>query len=67
MVGFRLKVKCHRCKAEYTVIIYEMPQLRVYHNTCLFCNSIVHPDKELPTKTIDTFINQPSNNSIGAT
>jgi hypothetical protein len=62
MVGYRLKVKCTNCKAAYTVIIYDVPQLRVHRNTCLFCGSLVHPDKELPSKTIDSFINPEKNN-----
>jgi hypothetical protein len=58
----RLRVTCQRCKASYLVIVDAAPQLRVERNTCLFCGSRVHSTRELPSKTIDTFINTQSNN-----
>jgi len=61
---YRLKVKCAYCRAAYSVVIYDLPQLRVERNTCLFCGHRVRPDHELPDKTIDTFLNSQTKESV---
>lgn len=53
----RLRVKCSYCGSTYSVVVLELPLMRVKRNHCFFCGERVHPVRESMNQTIDTFLN----------